>query len=175
MAYKILDTKPFPKDQINLSSISYLLVFLVWVMCLCFVTLEAFVSMFFGSEHPKDCIQAATRWLDGRKWRVLPYLLSSLQFLMQYGEMKTHSYLLWVIIQNKPAQGFPVFLLGQSISAWNVLCVGYPLSMDVRGNQAISISQASWTNRRQEQRYLEDGVMSLAGIEDTAAECRFRC
>lgn len=53
MAYKILDNKPFLKDQINLSNISYLLVFLVWIMCLCFVILEAFVSLLFGSEYSK--------------------------------------------------------------------------------------------------------------------------
>lgn len=101
MAYKIFDTKPFPKDQINLSNISYLLLLLVWMMCLCFLILETFISMLFGSGHPKDYFQTATQRLDGRKRRVLPYRSSSLQFLVWYGEMKTYSRLLWVIIHHK--------------------------------------------------------------------------
>lgn len=109
MAYKILDTKPFPKDQINLSNISYPLVFLVWVMSLCFVIIEAFLSILtLWLWASKDCIQAAIWWLGGRKWRVLPYLLSSLQFLVWYGEMKMYSHLLWVIMQYKQGLRLPL-------------------------------------------------------------------
>lgn len=150
--------------------------FLVWVMCLCFVIIEAFLSILtLWLWASKDCIQAAIWWLDGRKWRVLPYLLSSLQFLVWYGEMKMYSHLLWVIMQYKQGLYSPFFPLVKSITAWNVLCVGYHLSIDVLGSQASSVTQASWTNRGQQQRYLEDGVLSLVGIEKAAAECRFSC
>lgn len=99
--------------------------------------------------------------------------LSVIIFRVSGGEMKTYSHLLRVIKQYNQGSRLSFLSVGEVYYCLRTLYVGY--SMDVLGSQAISISQASWINSRQEQKYLEDSVLSLAGIEETAADCRFGC
>lgn len=75
-------------------------------------------------------------------------VLSVIIFTVSGAEMKTYSHLLRAIKQYKQGSRLSFLPVSEAYHCLKMLYVGY--SMDVLGRQAISISQASCINSRQE-------------------------